>query len=73
MEVQDAENPISDKTWHYVAISVTVVSALMSYNTANTYNELSEKILRLQHNTQTPTAALKRHLTKSNMTAMPQK
>ena len=33
----------SDKTWHYVAISVTLVSALMSYNEANSYNDLSEK------------------------------
>ena len=47
MEVQVEESPTSDKTWHYVAISVTVVSALMSYNTANTYNELSEKNITL--------------------------
>ena len=33
----------SDKTWHYVAISVTLVSALMSYNAANSYNDLSAK------------------------------
>jgi len=37
------ESPSSDKTWHYVAISVTLVSALMSYNAANSYNDLSEK------------------------------
>ena len=37
------ESPSSDKTWHYVAISVTLVSALMSYNEANSYNDLSEK------------------------------
>jgi len=36
-------SPSSDKTWHYVAISVTLVSALMSYNEANSYNDLSEK------------------------------
>ena len=36
-------SPSSDKTWHYVAISVTLVSALMSYNAANSYNDLSEK------------------------------
>ena len=37
------KSPSSDKTWHYVAISVTLVSALMSYNEANSYNDLSEK------------------------------
>ena len=47
LEVQAAESPTSDKTWHYVAISVTVVSALMSYNASNTYNELSEKNITL--------------------------
>ena len=47
LEVQVEESPTSDKTWHYVAISVTVVSALMSYNAANTYNELSEKNITL--------------------------
>ena len=47
LEVQAEESPTSDKTWHYVAISVTVVSALMSYNAANTYNELSEKNITL--------------------------
>ena len=36
-------SPSSDKTWHYVAISVTLASALMSYNAANSYNDLSEK------------------------------
>lgn len=36
-------SPSSDKTWHYVAISVTLVSALMSYNEANSANDLSEK------------------------------
>ena len=36
-------SPSSDNTWHYVAISVTLVSALMSYNEANSYNDLSEK------------------------------
>ena len=47
LEVQVEESQTSDKTWHYVAISVTVVSALMSYNAANTYNELSEKNITL--------------------------
>ena len=47
LEVQAKESPTSDKTWHYVAISVTVVSALISYNAANTYNELSEKNITL--------------------------
>ena len=32
-----------DKTWQYVAASVTVVSALMSYNAAKSYNDLSSK------------------------------
>ena len=36
-------SPSSDNTWHYVAISFTIVSALMSYNAANSYNDLSEK------------------------------
>ena len=36
-------SPSSDNTWHYVAISVTLVSALMSYNAATSYNDLSEK------------------------------
>lgn len=47
LDVQVKESPTSDKTWHYVAISVTVFSALMSYNAANTYNELSEKNISL--------------------------
>ena len=33
----------ADKTWQYVAASVTVVSALMSYNAAKSYNDLSSK------------------------------
>jgi len=37
------KSPSSDNTWHYVAISVTLVSALMSYNEANSANDLSEK------------------------------
>jgi hypothetical protein len=37
------KSPSSDKTWHYVAISVTLVSALMSYNAAQSYNDLSAK------------------------------
>jgi len=41
--VEPEKSPSSDKTWHYVAISVTLVSALMSYNAANSYNDLSEK------------------------------
>lgn len=42
-EVQSEESPSSRKTWHYVAVSLTVLSALMSYNAANSYNELSKK------------------------------
>jgi len=37
------KSPSSDNTWHYVAISVTLVSALMSYNAAKSYNDLSAK------------------------------
>ena len=37
------KSPSSDNTWHYVAISFTIVSALMSYNAANSYNDLSAK------------------------------
>ena len=42
-KVEKEESPSSDKTWHYVAISVTLVSAFMSYNVANSYNDLSDK------------------------------
>ena len=42
-KVETEESPSSDKTWHYVAISVTLFSALMSYNVANSYNDLSDK------------------------------
>ena len=41
--VKTEESPSSDKTWHYVAISVTLFSAFMSYNVANSYNDLSDK------------------------------
>ena len=41
--VEPEKSPSSDKTWHYVAISVTLVSALMSYNAAQSYNDLSAK------------------------------
>jgi len=33
----------SEYTWHYAAVSVTLVSALMSYNAAKSYNDLSAK------------------------------
>ena len=42
-KVEKEESLSSDKTWHYVAISVTLVSALMSYNAAQSYNDLSAK------------------------------
>mgnify|MGYP001326289671 CR=1 FL=1 len=42
-KMETEESPISDKTWHYVAISVTLFSAFMSYNVANSYNDLSDK------------------------------
>ena len=41
--VETEESLSSDKTWHYVAISVTLFSAFMSYNVANSYNDLSDK------------------------------
>ena len=43
LAVQTEESPSSDNTWHYVAISATLVSVLMSYNEVNSYNDLSEK------------------------------
>lgn len=33
----------SDYTWHYVAVSITLISAYMSYNAARSYNDLSTK------------------------------
>ena len=42
-KVEPEESLSSDKTWHYVAISVTLFSAFMSYNVANSYNDLSDK------------------------------
>ena len=41
--VESEESLSSDNTWHYVAISVTLFSAFMSYNVANSYNDLSDK------------------------------
>ena len=41
--VSAEEDSSADKTWQYVAASVTVVSALMSYNAAKSYNDLSSK------------------------------
>ena len=42
--VTQSEKSLSeDNTWHYVAVSVTLVSALMSYNAANSFNDLSAK------------------------------
>ena len=32
-----------EKKWHYVAVSFTIVSSLMSYNAAKSYNNLSSK------------------------------
>ena len=46
-KVEKEESPSSDKTWHYVAISVTLFSAFMSYNVANSYNDLSDKNKKL--------------------------
>ena len=42
-DTQTEKSPTADNTWHYVAVSVTLVSALMSYNAANSFNDLSAK------------------------------
>ncbi len=42
-DTQSEKSPTTDNTWHYVAVSVTLVSALLSYNAANSYNDLSAK------------------------------
>ena len=42
-DTQTEKSPSEDNTWHYVAVSVTLVSALMSYNASNSYNDLSAK------------------------------
>ncbi|MCH2269981.1 MAG: hypothetical protein MK510_05455 [SAR324 cluster bacterium] len=43
VDTQTEKSPSEDNTWHYVAVSVTLVSALMSYNASNSYNDLSAK------------------------------
>ena len=42
-EVQFEKSSSSEYTFHYAAVSVTLVSALMSYNDAKSYNDLSVK------------------------------
>ena len=42
-EAQSEKSSASEYTWHYAAVSVTLVSALMSYNAAKSYNDLSAK------------------------------
>ena len=42
-EEQFEKSSVSEYTWHYAAVSVTLVSALMSYNAAKSYNNLSKK------------------------------
>ena len=42
-EAQSEKSSFSEYTWHYAAVSVTLVSALMSYNAAKSYNDLSAK------------------------------
>ena len=42
-EMQYEKSSSSEYTWHYAAVSVTLVSALMSYNAAKSYNDLSAK------------------------------
>ncbi len=42
-EAQSEKSSSPEYTWHYTAVSVTLVSALMSYNAAKSYNDLSAK------------------------------
>ena len=42
-ETESEKSSSSEYTWHYAAVSVTLVSALMSYNAAKSYNDLSSK------------------------------
>ena len=42
-EVQFEKSSSSEYTYHYAAVSATLVSALMSYNYAKSYNDLSAK------------------------------
>ena len=42
-EAQSEKSSASEYIWHYAAVSVTLVSALMSYNAAKSYNDLSAK------------------------------
>ena len=42
-EVQSEKSSSSEYAGHYAAVSVTLVSALMSYNDAKSYNDLSAK------------------------------
>ena len=42
-ESQSEKSSYPEYTWHYAAVSVTLVSALMSYNAAKSYNDLSAK------------------------------
>ena len=42
-ETESEKSSSSEYTWHYAAVSVTLVSALMSYNYAKSYNDLSAK------------------------------
>ena len=47
MEAQSEKSSSTEYTWHYAAVSVTLVSAFMSYNAANSYNDLSVKNSKL--------------------------
>jgi len=42
-EAQSGKSSSPEYTWHYAAVSVTLVSALMSYNATKSYNDLSAK------------------------------
>ena len=46
-ESQSEKKTFSEYTWHYAAVSVTLVSAFMSYNAAKSYNDLSSKNSKL--------------------------
>ena len=46
-EAQSEKSLSLEYTWHYAAVSVTLVSALMSYNAAKSYNDLSAKNSKL--------------------------
>jgi len=72
-EAQSEKSSSSEYTWHYAAVSVTLVSALMSYNAPSPTTISQQKTARWQHNMQTPAAVVNKLVTKVNMTATPVK